>query len=133
MQKRQVHPLQYLLVGVALTIFYALLLSISEYTGFNIAYLIASVSTISLIGMYAWSMFKNGKTAAGFTGALSALYGYIFVLIQSEDYALLFGSIGLFVIIAIIMYHSRKIDWYGIVRHTDKGSPVVDDTLFSNQ
>ncbi len=129
LQKRQVHPLQYILVGIALTIFYALLLSISEYTGFNIAYLIASTATISLIGMYAWSMFKSGKTAIGFTFALSALYGYIFILIQSEDYALLFGSIGLFVIIAIIMYYSRKIDWYGITRHSSYDSALTQSPI----
>ena len=127
LQKRQVHPLQYLLVGIALIIFYALLLSISEYTGFNIAYLIASLATVSLIGLYAWSMFKSSKTAIGFTCALSALYTYIFVLIQSEDYALLFGSIGLFAIIAIIMYYSRKIDWYGIARHTINEAPANND------
>ncbi|MCW3123548.1 MAG: Inner rane protein CreD-like protein [Flavipsychrobacter sp.] len=123
LQKRQVHPLQYILVGIALTIFYALLLSISEYTGFNIAYLIASIATVSLIGLYAWSMFKSAKTAAGFTCTLSALYTYIFILIQSEDYALLFGSIGLFVIIAIIMYYSRRIDWYGVSRNTPAQLP----------
>ncbi len=120
LQKRQVHPLQYILVGMALTIFYTLLLSISEYTGFNYAYLISASATVSLIGMYAWSMFKSGKTAIGFTCALSTLYAFIFVLIQSEDYALLFGSIGLFLIIAIIMYYSRKIDWYGVTRITNK-------------
>ncbi len=113
LQKRQVHPLQYILVGMALTIFYTLLLSISEYTGFNTAYLIASIATVSLIGLYAWSMFRSGKTAIGFAAALSVLYAFMFVLIESEDYALLFGSIGLFIIIAIMMYFSRKIDWYG--------------------
>jgi inner membrane protein len=114
LQKRQVHPLQYLLVGFALCIFYTLLLSISEYTGFNLAYGIAALATISLIGMYVWSVFKSAKTALGFTAALSGLYGYIYILIQLEDYALLFGSIGLFVILAILMYFSRKIDWYSV-------------------
>lgn len=122
LQKRMVHPLQYILVGIALIIFYTLLLSISEYTDFNIAYAIASASTITLIGLYAWSMFKSSKTALGFTGALSALYGFIFVLIRSEDYALLFGSVGLFIIVAIIMYYSRKVDWYGI--HAPVHTPV---------
>jgi inner membrane protein len=120
LQKRQVHPLQYIMVGLALTIFYTLLLSISEYTGFNPAYLISSLATVSLVGLYAWSIFYNGRTAIVFTLALSGLYTYIFVLIQLEDYALLFGSIGLFVIIAIIMFYSRKIDWYGIIRHEPK-------------
>ncbi len=116
LQKKQVHPLQYILVGFALCIFYTLLLSISEYTGFNPAYYIATAATVTLIGMYVWSIFKTFKIAAGFVLALSALYAYIFILIQLEDYALLFGSIGLFVILAIIMYYSRKIDWYGTNR-----------------
>lgn len=112
LQKKRVHPLQYILVGLALCIFYTLLLSISEYTGFNPAYFIAAVATVSLIGSYVWGIFKTFKIAAGFIFALGGLYTYIFILIQLEDYALLFGSIGLFVILAIIMYYSRKIDWY---------------------
>lgn len=122
LQKRQVHALQYLLVGFALTIFYTLLLSISEYTGFNPAYLIAAMATVSLIGMYALSIFKSGKTAIGFTLSLALLYTYIFVLIQSEDYALIFGSVGLFLIVAVMMYYSRKIDWYGT---TNSGKQIA--------
>ncbi len=121
LQKRQVHPLQYLLVGFALCIFYTLLLSISEYTGFNTAYAIAAVATVSLIGCYVWSVFRSGATALGFTAALGGLYGYIYILIQLEDYALLFGSIGLFVILAILMYASRKIDWYGVQKPATQG------------
>jgi inner membrane protein len=118
LQKKQVHPLQYLLVGFALCIFYTLLLSISEYMGFNPAYAIASLATVSLIGSYVWGIFKTFKIAAGFIVSLAGLYGYIFVLIQLEDYALLFGSIGLFVILAAIMYYSRKIDWYSTSKTT---------------
>lgn len=123
LKKKHIHPLQYLLVGFALTIFYTLLLSISEYIGFNVAYLIAATATISLIGLYVHGIFKDIKTALGFTGTLAALYGYIFILIQLQDYALLFGSIGLFVIIAIMMYYSGKIDWYG-----NKSAPKREDT-----
>ncbi|MFT4094485.1 MAG: cell envelope integrity protein CreD [Niabella sp.] len=112
-QKRQIHPLQYLLVGFSLCIFYTLLLSISEYTGFNPAYLIAAPATVSLIGLYVWGIFKKAKVALAFIVALGGLYTYIFILIQLQDYALLFGSIGLFLIIAVLMYFSRKIDWYG--------------------
>lgn len=114
LQKKQIHPLQYLLVGIALTVFYTLLLSISEYTGFNKAYAVASVATVSLIGFYVWSMFRKGKIAVGFTIALSGLYAYIFFLIQLQDYALLFGSIGLFLVVALAMYSSRKVDWYNV-------------------
>ncbi|RYE26539.1 MAG: cell envelope integrity protein CreD [Sphingobacteriales bacterium] len=116
-QKKQIHPLQYILVGIALCVFYTLLLSISEYIGFNGAYAIASIATVALIGLYVLGIFKKLQIAAGFATALGALYTYIFVLIQLQDYALLFGSVGLFVILAIIMYFSRKIDWYGIVKH----------------
>jgi len=122
LQKRQVHPLQYLLVGFALTVFYVLLLSITEYSGFNPAYLIAATATVGLIGLYVWSIFQKGRIALLFTTALAALYAYIFVLIQLQDYALLCGSIGLFVILATIMYYSRKIDWYGTLRQSAKSA-----------
>jgi inner membrane protein len=115
-QKRQIHPLQYILIGIALCVFYTLLLSISEYIGFNGAYLIATIATVTLISLYILGIFKQIKIAGGFALALGGLYTYIFVLIQLQDYSLLFGSIGLFVILAIIMYFSRKIDWYGTGR-----------------
>ncbi len=118
LQKKRVHPLQYILVGMALCIFYTLLLSISEYTGFNPAYLIAATATTLLVGLYVRSMFRSNKTAGGFTAALGLLYTYIFILIQLQDYALLFGSIGLFAILAALMYYSRKVDWY----HTGKNA-----------
>jgi inner membrane protein len=120
LQKKQIHPLQYLLVGMALCVFYTLLLSFTEYCGFNMAYLVSAAATITLIGLYVWSIFRQGRIAVLFTGALTALYAYIFVLIQLEDYALLFGSVGLFLILAIIMFYSRKIDWYGTLRQTTK-------------
>lgn len=113
-QKRSVHPLQYILVGIALCIFYTLLLSISEYTGFNTAYFIAATATVLLITWYIKAIFGKMRVAASFMAALTTLYGYVFFLIQLKDYALLFGSIGLFLIVAVIMYYSRRIDWYGV-------------------
>lgn len=118
LQKKQIHPLQYLLVGFALLVFYTLLLSFSEYIGFNIAYCLASAATVILIGLYVKSLFKKMAIAVGFTLALSALYAYIFFLIQLQDYALLFGSIGLFIVVALAMYSSRKVDWYHLSRKT---------------
>ncbi len=112
LQKKKVHPLQYVLVGIALCIFYTLLLSISEYLNFNWAYLISSVAIIILISLYTSSAFKSWKIACIFGIVLSILYGFIFILIQLQDGALLFGSIGLFALLAAIMYYSRKIDWY---------------------
>lgn len=113
MQKKPLHPIQYILVGIALVIFYTLLLSISEFILFNYAYGIASFGTILLITLYAKSHFNSLKTAALFATVLMALYGFIFVLIQLEDTALLVGSIGLFIVLALVMYASRKINWYG--------------------
>lgn len=113
MQRKPFHPVQYVLVGLALVIFYTLLLSISEYILFDYAYLMSALATILLITFYAKGHFRSWKTAGIFFGLLSGLYGFIFVLISLEDTALIVGSIGLFIILAIAMYASRKINWYG--------------------
>ena len=113
MQHKPIHPVQYVLIGLALVIFYSLLLAISEFLDFDYAYLIASVGTILLIGLYAQSHFKSWKSAGIFSGVLTLLYGFIFVLIRLEDTALLVGSIGLFIILALTMYASKKVNWYG--------------------
>lgn len=113
LQKKNVHPVQYVLVGLALCIFYTLLLSMSEYIGFNLAYLIAAIATISLITLYTKAVMRAWKLAMVFCGILITLYTSIFILLQLQDGALLFGSIGLFVVLAAVMYFSRKIKWYG--------------------
>jgi inner membrane protein len=112
MQHKPVHPVQYVLIGLALVIFYSLLLSISEFIPFNYAYLIAALATISMITLYARNHFRKWNAALLFCGILTLLYGFIFVLIQLEDTALLIGSIGLFIVLALVMYGSRKINWY---------------------
>jgi inner membrane protein len=112
MQKKPVHPVQYVLVGLALVIFYSLLLSFSEFIVFNNAYLIAAVATVTLISLYTKSHFASWKVAGIFALVLGLLYGFIFVLIQLEDTALLVGSIGLFAVLALVMYASRNINWY---------------------
>ncbi|HRN79577.1 MAG TPA: cell envelope integrity protein CreD [Ferruginibacter sp.] len=111
--KKPFHPVQYVLVGMALVIFYSLLLSVSEYIIFDYAYLISAIATISMVVLYAKSHFGNWKAAFVFSATLSILYGFIFVLLRLEDTALLVGSIGLFIVLACIMYVSRKINWYG--------------------
>ncbi|HEY1060189.1 MAG TPA: cell envelope integrity protein CreD [Daejeonella sp.] len=111
LNKRNVHFLQYVLIGAAMTIYYTLLLALSEQVGFNAAYIIASLATISLIGTFIWSLLKNSKAALLFSGILSMFYGFIFVILQLQDMALLVGSVGLFVIIAALMYLSQKISW----------------------
>lgn len=111
LQRRNVHPLQYAMVGLALCLFYTLLLSIGEYTGFNWAYLIATAATISLIGWYSYSIFKKRGIVLLIVSVLGILYLFIFILLQLQDGALLAGSVGLFVLLAAIMHYSRKVDW----------------------
>ena len=112
--KKRVHPIQYILVGLALCLFYTLLLSVSEHIPFTYAYLISSLSTIGLITAYTKTVLKSNNLTGLMAGILLILYTFIFVIIQLQDYALLMGSIGLFVILGLVMYFSRKIDWYEI-------------------
>ena len=112
-QKKKIHPFQYLLVGLALCLFYALLVSISEHTSFTMAYLTAASMTVILLTCYMAGVLKIKKTAFTIGGLLAILYLYIFILIQMETYALLAGSLGLFAILAIIMYFSQRINWNG--------------------
>ena len=111
LQKKNIHPFQYLLIGLALCLFYTLLVSISEHLNFSLSYAIATIMTIGLLTFYLSGILKIKKTAITIGGMLLLLYIYIFILIQMEIYALLVGSIGLFIILAIIMYCSLKINW----------------------
>jgi inner membrane protein len=107
----KVNLIQYGLIGIALILFYSLLLSISEFLTFNIAYLISCIATIGLIFAFSKSLFILKQPALALAAILSILYGFIFIIIQLEDTALLIGSIGLFLILATTMYISRKVNW----------------------
>jgi inner membrane protein len=109
--KIPIHPFQYFMIGLALVMFYTLLISISEHQNFLIAYLIAGIAVVGLITAYSKTILKNKKFPLLIFGSLAALYSFIFVIIQLENYALLVGSIGLFIILGIIMFTSKKIDW----------------------
>jgi len=119
LQKLLIHPFQYLLVGLALTVFYLLLLSLSEHVGFNVAYLVSSVATISLIAGYSFSVLKIKRWVIQLLLLLIAIYGFIFILLQLEDYALLAGSAGVFIALAAVMFASRKIDWYNLQKNNN--------------
>jgi len=111
LSKISIHPFQYLMIGLALVMFYTLLISISEHSSFFKAYLIAGPAVIVMIALYSKSILKNWKFPALIGITLTALYSFIYVIIQLESYALLVGSVGLFIILGIVMYVSRKIDW----------------------
>jgi inner membrane protein len=111
LRHHNVHPLQYILIGVALCIFYTLLIALAEQLNFNLAYLIATILTIGLVTAYADSVFRRAGTTLAVCGTLLTLYGFMYVIIQAEDQALLMGSLGLFIILAIVMFFSHKIRW----------------------
>jgi len=112
--KKSIHPIQYTLVGFALTVFYLLLLSISEHLGFNFAYLISSVATVLLIVVYIHFILKRIGASALLLALLCALFSYVFIILQMQDFALLAGAIALFVVLATVMLLSRNVDWYTI-------------------
>ena len=107
-----VHPVQYALVGIALMLFYTLLLSFSEHLTFLLSYLIASAMTITLITVFMRALLHNNRAALIIGGLLLMLYTFIYIIMQLESYALLVGSLGIFVILAVAMYASHKINWY---------------------
>lgn len=111
-RKTPIHPIQYALVGLALVLFYTLLLSFSEHLTFLLSYLIAAVMTITLITAFMRALLKHWGAAIAIGALLTLLYLFIYVIMQLESYALLVGSLGIFVILAIAMYASQKINWY---------------------
>lgn len=112
--KKQLHPFQYLMIGLALIIFYTLLVSSSEYIDFNLAYAITTVAVTSLISFYIQAVLKSKNISILIGATLLITYGFVFTIIQLEDFALLLGSIALFIALAILMISTRKIDWYNL-------------------
>jgi len=110
--KKRVHPIQYLLVGLALVLFYSLLISFSEVLGFDLAYLISAGATIGLVFLYSRAILPTSRMSYIQGSILVFLYLFVYMILQLEDYALLAGSVGLFLILSVVMYLSRKIDWY---------------------
>ena len=119
-----IHPIQYTLVGLALALFFLLLVSLSEHMQFLHAYLISGGACIALIGFYLNFALRSWKRGLGFTTALTVLYSVLFGLLQSENNALVMGSILLFAVLAVIMLITRKVDWYQIGKvATDNVAP----------
>lgn len=110
----RVHPIQYLLLGGALCLFYLLELSLSEHLGFPLAYTVASFSVVALVAGYSVVALHHIRRALFVIAVVSLLYAYLYILLMNEDYALLIGSVGLFLILAAIMYATRRVDWYAV-------------------
>jgi len=116
MRRVRVHPIQYLLVGCALSIFFLLLLSLSEHLRFDLSYAIAAAACVLLLGVYARHLLGGARAGAVFAAGVAALYGALYALLQMEQTALVIGSVLLFAVLAGVMWMTRRIDWYRLLR-----------------
>lgn len=107
----KLHPIQYLLMGAAMIIFYVLNLSLSEHIGFMLAYLISSLAISSLIGYYSGFILSSKSKGIQCAIYFCILFGFLFVILSAHDYALLLGSIAIFALLAFVMHATRKLDW----------------------
>ncbi|MCB1167365.1 MAG: cell envelope integrity protein CreD [Leptospiraceae bacterium] len=129
---RRIHPVQYLMVGSAMVIFYVLFTSFSEHIDFTLSYSIAALAVILLIGLYTWAILQDRSRALIAGGLMTGLYSYLYVVLTREDTALLLGSVALFTLLAVVMYLTRNVDWYslgdkkenGITNESGSSSPV---------
>jgi len=110
--RQRIHPFQYLMVGAALCLFYLLLLSISEFIGFSWAYLIAAVASTMLITWYCRFFLGGGVRTLMISAGLAGVYTFLYITLRQQDYALLMGAIALFIVLAVVMYVTRRVDWY---------------------
>jgi inner membrane protein len=110
-----IHPMQYLLVGLALSTFYLLLIALTEHLEFWIAYWIAAVALVALLGTYIAGAMQSKRRGGIMAGMMSLVYGLLYMLVLSESYALLMGAIALFVVLAVVMLATRNVKWYGQV------------------
>jgi len=117
--KKAIHPIQYSLIGLSLVLFYSILLSISEYIVFQYSYILSAVLIIGLISLYVRSIYSNLKIGLTIGTLLLLFYGFMYVILQLQDYSLLLGNIALFIILAAIMYITRKINWFDILNNKD--------------
>jgi len=116
----KVHPIQYLLIGMAIILFYALLLSLSEHIGFNYAYILSATAITLMITGYSRGIVGCRYFTLTVFTVLAILYSYLFIILQLEDYALLMGSLGLLAVLGVTMFITRKIDWYSFDNDRDK-------------
>ena len=110
----RVHPMQYGFIGLALAVFFLLLIALAEHLGFMRAYLGASVASVGLLTWYAIGVLGGWARGLSVGTSCSALFGVLYVLLRSEDHALLLGALLVFAILAALMLATRRLDWYGL-------------------
>ena len=110
--RRPLHPIQYGLMGLALSVFYLLLLALAEHVGFTVAYVVAAAALCGLLGFYLSGAFDSGKSGGGASAVFAGVYALLYLLVTSEDYSLLVGSLAVFALLATAMVLTRRLDWY---------------------
>ena len=113
LSKKRIHPVQYILIGIANAIFYLLLLAISEHINFNISYFLSALMVTALTSIYIGYIIKSPRYTISMAIVESLIYIFLFGILQLTDYALLMGTLGLFAVIALAMYFTQNVDWYG--------------------
>ena len=129
LKRIQIHPIQYALVGAALAIFYLLLISLSEHLDFAIAYAIATIGCVALIWFYISHIFKSRANAATVSLGIAALYGMLYMILKSEDFALLMGAALTFISLGALMIVTRNIDWYSLGKRNQSAQVTSDNSL----
>ncbi|MFN3237209.1 MAG: cell envelope integrity protein CreD [Pseudomonadales bacterium] len=122
-----IHPIQYGLVGLAISLFYLLLVALSEHIQFGTAYAMGAIGCVTLISYYLQAVLKNWKIAAGFALWLGLVYALLYIIVSAEDLALMMGSLLLFVMLAVLMVTTRKVDWYAVGINGPSTSLVTDE------
>jgi inner membrane protein len=110
----RLHPMHYLLVGLSLSVFYLLLISLSEHVSFLYAYIMATLASVSLIGFYIGSVLASNRHGGLIATALLVLYGMLYAILSSEDNSLLMGSLLIFAVLSLVMVVTRRVDWYAL-------------------
>ena len=132
LRQLRVHPVQYLLVGTALAVFFLLLIGLSEHYAFSLSYLAAASACVLLLGFYASHILHGWKRGVPFAAGIALLYGLLYLLLLLQDNALLAGSIALFGVLAIVMIVTRKVDWYALTRASAQQTPHAMDGIQKN-
>jgi inner membrane protein len=121
--RRRLHTMQYLLIGLALATFYLLLIALSEHMSFGLAYLLAAAGQVTVLAGYLVAAMRAKLAGSIAAAGIGAVYGALYLLVLSEQYALLLGALLLFVILAAVLWVTRHLDWYEMAREMSSGSP----------
>lgn len=135
MKGLRLHPMQYLLVGLGLSLFFLLLISLSEHIAFSLAYLLAALASTAVIGFYISGVLRSARHGGTIAAGLLLLYAMLYGILRSEDNALLMGSLLLFAVLSLVMVVTRRVDWYGIgermaAQSVLKGEPADKEVVF---